>query len=124
METHLFQACASHGLAQRFPVFGIKHEKTTPTSANQLVQQAEILETMAESTSVDSEIIERAQAAIERDIAFLSLSDEEWQALYEELVQAAGDTYDFPDFDDLELEITPEAAEAARFLVELLLAQE
>jgi hypothetical protein len=79
---------------------------------------------MAEGDSIDSEAVDRAQAAIERDIAFLTLSDEEWQVLYQELAEAAGESYDFPAFDELELEITPEAAEAAHFLAELLLAQE
>ena len=44
--------------------------------------------------------------------------------LYDALIEAAGDTYNYPTFDELDLEITPEAAEAARFLVDLLLAEE
>lgn len=95
----------------------------TPTSSDQLAQQAELLAEMAESGDLDSSTVMQAQAAIERDIAFLSLSSEETQALYDELIEAVGDGYDFPTFDELDLEITAEATEAARFLVELLLGK-
>ena len=43
--------------------------------------------------------------------------------LDKELMDAAGDSYDYPTFNELELEIPPEASEAARFLVELLLEE-
>ncbi len=92
-----------------------------PTSSGQLAWQAEILVEMAESGDLDPDTVAQAQAAIERDVAFLNLSSIETQALYDELMAAAGDNYTFPTFDELELEITPEAVEAARFLVELLL---
>jgi hypothetical protein len=121
-----FDAAADHVLWSNAPITCYKPAMPnyTPTSASQLAQQAELLADLADDTTVDQEIVAKARTVIERDVAFLSLSDEEWQALYEQLAQAAGESYDFPDFDDLELEITPEAAEAARFLVELLLAQE
>ena len=93
----------------------------TPTSSGQLAQQAGLLAEMAESGDLDPATVAQAQAAIEQDIAFLTLSDEELQTLYDELIEAAGGTYDFPSLDELDLEISPEAAEAARFLVELLL---
>jgi hypothetical protein len=92
----------------------------TPASSGQLAQQAGLLAEMAESGDLDPATVAQAQAAIERDIAFLNLSDAETQALYDELIEAAGGTYDFPSLDELDLEISPEAAEAARFLVELL----
>jgi hypothetical protein len=92
----------------------------TPASSGQLAQQAGLLAEMAESGDLDPATVAQAQAAIERDIAFLNLSDAETQALYDELIAAAGGTYDFPSLDELDLEISPEAAEAARFLVELL----
>ncbi len=93
----------------------------TPTSADQLVRQADFLAEIADSGDLDQNTVAQAQAAVERDIAFLALSNEEIQSLYDELREAAGDTYNFPSFDELDLEITPEAAEAACFLVELLL---
>jgi len=93
----------------------------TPFTSSQLALQADLLTEMAESGAADAETVAQAQAAIERDIAFLTLSDAETQALYEELVTAAGDGYDYPSFGDVELEVTPQAAEAARFLIDLLL---
>jgi hypothetical protein len=93
----------------------------TPASSAQLVQQTELLANLADDATLDQAAVAQAQAAVERDVAFLNLSPEEEQALYDELVKAAGGSYDFPTFDEVELEITPEAAEAARFLVELLL---
>jgi len=95
----------------------------TPGTSAQLVWQAELLAEMAEDGDIDSETVAQAQAAIERDIAFLNLSNAEVQALYDELIAAAGDSYNFPSFDELDLEITAEAAAAARFLVELLLGE-
>lgn len=95
----------------------------TPTSAGQLVQQAELLAEMAESSRLDPETVGRVQAVIERDVAFLALADEEVRVLYDRLKEAAGDSYAFPSFDKLELEVPPEAVEAARFLVELLLEE-
>jgi len=87
---------------------------------SQLVRQADLLAEMAESGDLDPATVAQAQAAIERDITFLKFSYKEKQALYDELREAAGDTYDFPSFDELDLEVSSETAEAARFLVELL----
>jgi hypothetical protein len=93
----------------------------TPTSSQQLKQQITLLTEISEQGDIDERTIAQVQKAIERDIAFLSLTDEETQSLYEKLIPAAGDTYDFPSLDELDLEITPESIEAAHFLVELLL---
>jgi hypothetical protein len=93
----------------------------TPASSGQLAQQADLLAEMAKSDNLDPATVAQAQAAIERDIAFLNLSDAETQALYDQLVATAGGTYNFPPLDELDLEVTPEAAKAARLLVELLL---
>ena len=94
-----------------------------PVSSDQLTQQAELLTQMAEKGELDPATVSKARAAIERDIAFLSLSPEERQALYDQLIQAANQGAVVPPFDQLELEITPQAAEAARFLLELLLKE-
>lgn len=93
----------------------------TPTSADQLVRQADILAEMAQASEIDPTVVGQVQAAIERDIAFLSLSQQEIQAMYDRLIEAAGGNYAFPSFDELELEVTPKADQAARFLVKLLL---
>lgn len=95
----------------------------TPGSARRLMQQAEVLAEMAGSGDLDSGAVAQTQAAIEREIAFLSLSYDETQALYDELRKVGGDTNDFPPFAELDLEIAPEAAAAAHFLVELLLEE-
>ncbi|MFL7793135.1 MAG: hypothetical protein AB8I69_13405 [Anaerolineae bacterium] len=95
----------------------------TQSGSSQLVVQADLLADLADDATIDPETIAQVQAAVERDIAFLNLSPEEEQALYDAVIEAAGEDYDYPTFEELELEITPEAAEAARFLVELLLEE-
>lgn len=94
-----------------------------PTSSDQLTTQADLLAEMADRSDLDPATVSQAQAAVERDIAFLSLSSDERNALYDPLIQAASQGTAVPPFDQLDLEITPEAAEAARFLVELLLEE-
>jgi len=91
-----------------------------PTSSAQLVQQAETLEQMAGISDAQQDTFAKAQAAIERDIVFLNLSSSDVQTLYDQLIAAAGDSYNYPSFDELELDVTLEAAAAARFLVGLL----
>jgi hypothetical protein len=111
---------ANCGATCYLPVEGPEYS----TSASvQLVSQAELLEDLSDDATIDQATVARVQAAVERDIAFLSLSSEEKQALYDEVRAAAGDSYDYPPLAELDLEITPEAAEAARFLVELLLEE-
>lgn len=95
----------------------------TPTSADQLVQQASLLAGMAKRGDLEPDTVQRARAAIERDIAFLSLTSQETDELYQALQEAAGDSFRFPSFEDLALEIPVEAIQAARFLVDLLTEQ-
>lgn len=92
-----------------------------PASSGQLTAQADLLAEMAERSDLDPATVSQAQAGIERDIAFLSLSQDERNSLYDELIQAANQGSAIPPFDQLNLEITPQAAEAARYLVDLLL---
>lgn len=95
----------------------------TPTSADQLVQQASLLAGLARGGDLDPDTVRRAQSAIERDIAFLSLTSQETEELYQALQEAAGDSFRFPPFEELALDIPAEAIEAARFLVDLLTEQ-
>jgi len=95
----------------------------TPASSDQLTMQADLLAEMADEAQLDPATVSQAQAGIERDIAFLSLTSDERQALYDALIQAASQGMAIPPFDQVELEITPEAAQAARFLVDLLLEE-
>jgi hypothetical protein len=92
-----------------------------PESSDQLTMQAHLLAQVADQDDLDPSTVSLAQDAIERDIAFLSLTSAERQTLYDPLLQGASQGEPVPPFDQVELEITPEAAEAARYLVELLL---
>ncbi|MBN1428517.1 MAG: hypothetical protein JXB07_09030 [Anaerolineae bacterium] len=92
-----------------------------PVSAGQLVQQSAVLSQMAEEGQLDPEIVATAQQAIERDLAFEALTDEEVRALYQTLIDEFNQTgSSIPSFEEATLDITPEALEAAQFLVELL----
>ena len=126
-EVHVaFQAAAWHvwrancGMTCYEPMPGPEY---TPFASSQLVNQTELLEDLADDASVDQDIVAKAQVAVERDITFLNLTGKEEKALYDALIAAGGESYNYPPFDELELEITPEAAEAARYLVELLLTE-
>lgn len=88
-----------------------------------LAKQAELLEEMAMKSALDPEVVARAQAAIERDIAWRTLPEEDQKAIIEAIMQAAQGTSQYPSLEELDLEIPPTAREAARILVELLLKQ-
>ena len=93
-----------------------------PTSSGQLVTQAKLLaEASLLDQDLDPDTVAMAQAAIARDVAFLNLPSAEITRLYEKLRKAAEKGAGIPSFDDLELDIPPEAAQAADFLVKLLL---
>jgi hypothetical protein len=77
------------------------------TPRENLVQQAQILDEMAEEGGLDAATVAQAQEALERDIA--------WLAQFH-----AGEIPGEMD----EIEVTQEAAEAARILVELLLGDQ
>lgn len=94
----------------------------TPVSSAQLAQQAALLAEMADDGSLDPAVVAQAQAAIERDVAFLNLPSGEVEALYQEIQKLIQDDGP-PSFDEIDLEITPQAAQAAEFLVELLLKE-
>jgi hypothetical protein len=92
-----------------------------PVSASVLVQQSEILQELAEKGTIDQVLLSKAQAAIEHDMAYYAMTDEELSSLYERLVaewdrqgQAA------PSFEEVDLEITPDARAAAQFIINLL----
>jgi hypothetical protein len=92
-----------------------------PVTSAQLGQQAAIL---AQGKDLDPNTVAQMQAAIARDIAFLALTNTDRQALYTRLIQASQEGQAIPQFDQLELEVSPDAAQAAQFLVELLWNQE
>jgi hypothetical protein len=79
-------------------------------SAERVVRQADLLAEMAARGDLDPASVAQARAAIERDVAFL--------ALYRERMRSGGGGGQLPPFD--QLQIPAEAAEAARFLVDLM----
>jgi len=93
-------------------------------SSSDLAMQADLLAEMAETSAIDEATVTQAQAAIERDVAFLSMSAQEKKALVEAVMQGASGSGDFPALAQLDMDIPPESAAAARILVELLIARE
>ncbi|MBI4731411.1 MAG: twin-arginine translocation signal domain-containing protein [Chloroflexi bacterium] len=94
-----------------------------PVSAAILVQQSDVLGEIADESTIDPETLTKAQAALEHDMAFYALTDEEVSALYERLVTEWQSQQAVPAFEDLELEITPDAQAAAQFIINLLTGQ-
>lgn len=91
--------------------------------ASNLARQADVLTEMAATANLDPDTVAEAQAAIEQDIAYLSLPQEEQRAIVEEVVAESGTPGQYPSLWDLDLEVPPESSEAARLLVNLLLGQ-
>jgi hypothetical protein len=91
-----------------------------PASANVLVEQATVLNQIAEEETVDPATLAKAQAALAHDMAFYALTDEEVQALYDQLRSEYAPDQSLPAFEDLSLELTPEAKEATQFIIDLL----
>ena len=95
-----------------------------PASAEILVRQAEVLEQVANQDVVDPGTIASARAAIEHDMAFYALTDEEVSHLYEKIIAEWQTNNQSPlEFDRVELEITPDAQAAAQFIISLLAGQ-
>lgn len=92
-----------------------------PVSASVLVQQAEILQELAEKGTVDQVLLSKAEAALEHDMAYYALTDEELSSLYERMVaewERQGQAV--PSFENMDLVITPDARAAAQFIISLL----
>jgi hypothetical protein len=92
-----------------------------PASANTLVQQASVLNEVAGKTSIDPVTLEKARAAIEHDMAFYALTDVEVKTLYDSLIaQWQSQQQGIPAFENVDLEATPDAKAAAKFIIGLL----
>jgi hypothetical protein len=89
-----------------------------PVSSDQLILQAEIL---AGRTDLDPQVSAQAQDTIARDIAFLNLSPDQKDALYQRLMDGHQGGLSPPAFEDVDLDLAPEDLQAAQFLVDLLL---
>jgi len=117
-----FDGAAYHVWAANAPITCYKETPINyePASSDQLARQSALLAEMAQGSGLDQEAVARARAAVERDIAFLNLPEDEVQAMYDKLMVASTNGQ-YPTFDQVELQIPPESADAAHFLVELLL---
>jgi hypothetical protein len=92
-----------------------------PAGAGTLVAQAGALEQIAAQGEVDADTLATIQSALERDMAFYALTDEEVEAMYRRLIdESQANGQPVPAFDQIELEITPDAKAAAQFIVDLL----
>lgn len=92
-----------------------------PSSAGVLVEQSQVLNRIAEQGTIDPDTLAKAQAALEHDLAFYALSDQEVESLYNQLIKDNQDAgQPIPSFEALTLELTPEAKEATRFIIDLL----
>jgi hypothetical protein len=94
-----------------------------PESSEDLRVQAELLTELAGQGTLQADTLARVQAAVERDVAYLALSEADERALVDPLTEARRAGTPEPLYRQLALSISPDVAEAARFLVELL-AQE
>jgi hypothetical protein len=95
-----------------------------PTSADTLVRQADALEGVAAGGEVDPDTLATIRAALEHDLAFYALTDEEVDAMYERLrKESQNGGKSIPDFDELDLELTPDVKAAAQFIIDLLMGK-
>ncbi|MEW6093479.1 MAG: hypothetical protein AB1531_05890 [Chloroflexota bacterium] len=117
-EAAVYHVWRSNTLITCYEAFMVDY---SPASAQVLVQQAELLQEIAAQATIAPETLAKAQSALEHDLAFYALTDEEVSALYERILsewQSQGQN--IPAFDDLELVITPDVKTAARFIIDLL----
>ena len=95
-----------------------------PSSAGVLVQQADLLSEIAGDSNIDPATLEKARTALEHDMAFYALTDEEVNNLYEHLVNEwQNQQQDIPGFESVDLEVTPDAKAAAQFILILLIGK-
>ncbi len=95
-----------------------------PDSAANLMHQSEILNQIAGQVNIDPQTLETARLALEHDMAFCSLSDNEITMLYDRILSE----YDSqgkqrPSYGEVELEISPDDKAAAQFIIDILLGK-
>ncbi len=92
--------------------------------ADDLVLQASVLGAVAEGGTIAPETLAKARAALEHDLAFYALTDEDVQALYARMLEEYNDPGESPPtFEELELTLTAEVRAAAQFLIEVLMGE-
>lgn len=95
-----------------------------PSSAQNLVTQSQLLGEFAEQGVIEEELLAQARSAIEHDMAYYALTEEELASLYDRLVAEWQEQQNtIPGFDYVDLEITPEAKAAAQFIINLLITR-
>jgi hypothetical protein len=96
----------------------------TPESAENLVHQAGILNQVSVGSTIAPDTLAKARAALEHDLAFYALTDEDIRALYDRLVAEYGDPGEsMPTFEELELTLTADVRAAAQFLIDVLMGK-
>jgi hypothetical protein len=105
-----FGAAITHVLLSNAPITCYAEMPVESVARGDLIRQAELLREAA--SDLDPAVVEEVQAAIARDIAFFEAAAS-LEAGFELIEQ----------FEAGEIEASPEAIEAARFLVELLLEE-
>ncbi len=92
--------------------------------ADDLVLQASVLGAVAEGGTIAPETLAKARTALEHDLAFYALTDEDVQVLYARLLEEYNDPGESPPtFEELELTLTAEVRAAAQFLIEVLMGE-
>ena len=126
-DIHLaFQAAAQHVWRAHAPITCYKpapYPQYRVMSASDLAEQSEILAEMASRSGINASTVAQAQASIERDLAYLSLSSEDEQALIATLQQSPEGIWAFGTLESLNLRVPPEATAAARVLIDALLGK-
>ncbi len=101
--------------------YDMMYPEYAPASAENLVQQADVLMQVASGGTIAPETVAKTQTALEHDLAFYALTDADVQALYDRLVEEYSDPGKaIPSFDEVELTLTPDAKEAAEFLLDVI----
>jgi hypothetical protein len=91
-----------------------------PASANVLVEQSEILSELSEQSVVEPATLAKAQTALEHDMAYYGLNDADMKTLLDQITAIQQQGQQVPAFDELPIEVTPDAKAAAEFIIELL----
>jgi|GEM_PF-879491 len=95
-----------------------------PVSADTLVRQSELVNELASQGNINPQTLANAQAAIQHDMAFYALTDAEVSSLYDRLIaESQSQAQAVPSFENVELEASPDARAAARFIINLLTSQ-
>jgi hypothetical protein len=92
-----------------------------PVSADVLVRQSEVLSGLVTQGNIDPQTLINAQTALEHDMAYYALTDDEIDGLYDRITDEwQNQQQAVPTFENVSLEVTPDAKAAARFIISML----